>query len=177
MSDEQGDEPILYQIMRDAHVPHVARMSRDWIERGLGWSWRASRIWRNIQRPDTSAIVALDKTQVVGFLIVRHQADVAHVLLCAVDPSMRRRGVGRGLFAWFEPVWQMMQVRQVVLELRQTNSAALHFYESMGFEAYARVRGYYQRREDAIKMRRRRDVEAVRAGFDVFGWLSDRDTH
>lgn len=176
MNGELDDEQINYQPMLLVHVSQVARMSRDLIEQGLGWSWRSSRIWRNIQRPDTRAIIAIYKQRVVGFLIVRHQSDVAHVLLCAVDPSMRRRGVGRRLFAWFEPIWRMMQTRQVVLELRQTNVAALQFYESMGFESYARVRGYYQGREDAIKMRIRLDVEPALAGFDVFDWLSDRDT-
>lgn len=172
---------IEFEPMQLRDIPVVAGMSRSLVERGLGWSWRAPRVARNVSRSDTQGVVARDhQGECVGFMLVRHHDNHhAHVLLCAVSPAVRRQGVGRGLFAWFEPIWSMMEIRSVTLELRHTNEVALAFYESMGFVTRAIRPGYYQGREDAVQMAWARSSSndssnALNDRFDVFEWMKQK---
>ncbi|MGC8759450.1 MAG: GNAT family N-acetyltransferase [Bryobacteraceae bacterium] len=70
----------------------------------------------------------------------------AELLNLAVHPEARRRGLGRALLA-------LLAGRKVWLEVRESNQAAIRFYESQGFRVYGRRRQYYRRPvEDAVLM-------------------------
>lgn len=137
---------------RDAGV--IARMSRDQVERGLGWSWRSRRVARAIQDPETCVIVAIDSARraLAGFAIMKFSADAAHLHLLAVAPAHRRQGVGRALLGWLEASARTAGVTSLHLEVRASNVGARAFYASLGFHEAATVRGYYRGREHAVKM-------------------------
>jgi ribosomal-protein-alanine N-acetyltransferase len=72
----------------------------------------------------------------------------AELLNLAVRPEARRRGLGRALLA-------LLAGRKVWLEVRESNQAAIRFYESQGFRVYGRRRQYYRQPvEDAVLMMR-----------------------
>jgi [ribosomal protein S18]-alanine N-acetyltransferase len=78
----------------------IARMSRDLIEAGLGWSYDVPRIVRLIADADTVALVACDQAGPVGFAIMQFGEERAHLVLLAVMPRQQRRGVARRLVSW-----------------------------------------------------------------------------
>jgi ribosomal protein S18 acetylase RimI-like enzyme len=82
---------------------HVAAMSRDLIELGLGWSWTPSRVARHIRSSDSVVLVAKDKKRIAAFAIMRFGQEEAHLDLLAVRPKYRRSSMGRRLIAWLEP--------------------------------------------------------------------------
>ncbi len=59
------------------------------------------------------------------------------------------------LFRWLEKIARLAGIARVRLELRADNEEARAFYESLGFRATERRRGYYDGRQDAIRMTRR----------------------
>jgi [ribosomal protein S18]-alanine N-acetyltransferase len=64
----------------------------------------------------------------------------------------RRQGVGRALSDW---LLHALAVKEVRLEVRESNAAARSMYAAMGFEEVGLRRGYYsQPVEDAILMLR-----------------------
>ena len=81
--------------------------------------------------------------------------DECHILNVAVHPDHRRKGIGRQL------VEHMMAVRDgirdVYLEVRPTNRAAVQLYKRMGFDVIGLRKGYYQDGEDAVIMHLRCD--------------------
>jgi len=73
----------------------------------------------------------------------------------AVAPAKRRSGLGRGLVAEIISVMAARGVRQVYLEVRESNAAARALYAAQGFREVGRRKQYYRRPvEDAIVLRR-----------------------
>jgi ribosomal-protein-alanine N-acetyltransferase len=134
----------------DAHV--LATMSRDWVEAGLGWSYRGDRITRLIDSPNHTAVVARDGSRIAGFAIMEFGDERAHLVLLAVRPSHRRRGIARTMAQWLIDSVITAGLSSVHVELREANSPANALYRQLGFEESLRVEGYYQGRETAVRM-------------------------
>lgn len=98
--------------------------------------------------------LVLDVANVVsGYAIMSIAAGEAHILNLCVDPAVRRLGYGRRLLNALLCKAEESEVRQVLLEVRPTNRAALNLYTSQGFEQVGIRPDYYQAvdgREDAI---------------------------
>ena len=58
-------------------------------------------------------------TTAIGFLVAWHVADELHVLSVAVEPTVRRRGVGRALMNAALDYGRSNAVRLVLLEVRR----------------------------------------------------------
>src|SRR4029078_10273928 len=67
----------------------IALISRHEVEYGLHWAWTAPRVRRAIEDRDTNAVVAREAGKVVGFALMKYEAERAHLLLLAVLPSRR----------------------------------------------------------------------------------------
>lgn len=140
------------QLATPAEVLAIARMSRDLIERGLGWSWTPRRVLYSVVDPQTNVLVALEASRLVGFGIMKYLEDEAHLLLLAVYPAAARRGVGSALLAWLEKAATTAGLGQVYLEARGSNAAARAFYRRAGYAEIQHLPGYYQGREPAVRM-------------------------
>ncbi len=142
---------------RLCEAARIAEMSRRWIEHGLSWRYRPDSIARQIRDPDTEVVVARAAASVVGFAVMEFhfEAKRAHLLLLAVEPGYRRRGVGEALFRWLEKLARLAGIAWIRLELRADNELARSFYERLGFHETELRRGYYDGRLDAISMSRR----------------------
>jgi ribosomal-protein-alanine N-acetyltransferase len=79
----------------------------------------------------------------VGFSLVRSVGDESELLLIAVSPDHRRRGVGRGLLHHFLEIARANGVSRAHLEVRDGNPA-IHMYRRAGFEPIGRRRNYYR---------------------------------
>jgi len=141
---------ISFASRRDAAA--LARMSRDLIETGLGWGYRADRVAQMIDDPDCVALVARDGPLPIGFAVMKFGDERAHLVLLAVEPRHQRTGVGRKLLAWLIESAVVAGITSVHVELRAHNRVGLAFYRAMGFSETLRVPGYYQGRETAIRM-------------------------
>jgi len=145
-------QPLAIQLARVPDACELAMMSRDLIEHGLGWSWTAPRIVRNIQSPDTLVITARVRAELAGFAIMYFAADHAHLNLLAVRPQSQRKGIGRRLIEWLEKSASTAGITDVYLEVRTQNMAARNFYRALGYVEFEEIRGYYNRVETAVRM-------------------------
>ncbi len=143
------------QLATAADAVRIARLSRDRIESGLGWSWTAARVQRSIADPATNVVVAVWAGELAGFGIMEYHDDEAHLLLLAVAAGAARRGVGRALVEWLETSARTAGIGQVLLEARAANAGAQTFYRRLGYRQLQRLPGYYQGREAAVRMAKR----------------------
>lgn len=93
--------------------------------------------------------------RVLGFAVVNYLFDEAHLLNICVHPQLRGQGAGRQLLqhALAESVKDGMVC--MILEVRDSNRAAIELYAGEGFREIGRRRGYYPDgpgREDARVM-------------------------
>ncbi|WP_295080774.1 GNAT family N-acetyltransferase [Tabrizicola sp.] len=78
-----------------------------------------------------------------GLLLGRAVAGEAELLTIAVAPEARRRGLGRKLVSRFVYEAKLRGAERAFLEVAADNAAAIGLYESAGFSAAGRRRGYY----------------------------------
>ncbi|MBI2993740.1 MAG: GNAT family N-acetyltransferase [Gammaproteobacteria bacterium] len=149
---------IRIELARFRDAGAIADLSRDLIETGLGWSWRADRVLRQLRNRDAVVLKAVDESRddpvIAGFAIMRFGWDETHLDLLAVQPRYRRRGIGTALLRWLEESALTAGVSIVRLEVRESNGPAIRFYERMGYQSVRLARGYYQGRESAMQMAR-----------------------
>ena len=130
----------------------IAKMSRDLIESGLGWSWTPSRVSREIKATNSNVILSLEGNQVIGFAVMKYLDDEATLNLFGVHPKHRRKGVGTRMLKWLEQTALISGNGIVYLETRLTNTEGRKFYTSMGYKVIQRIPGYYKGRETALRM-------------------------
>ena len=135
---------------RDAQA--IAEMSRDHIESGLGWRYDAARLLRAMRSRETAVLVACERTTLAGFAMMEFGDERAHLVLLAVQPSHRRRGVGRRLVDWLLESAHTAGMASIHLELRASNEAARRFYRALGFSETVLMPRYYNGREAAMRM-------------------------
>lgn len=93
-----------------------------------------------------------------GAAILRVTGDEAELLAIAVDPKVRRRGLGGTLLAAAETAARGAGAHRIILEVAEGNAAAAALYAAAGYARIGRRRAYYRRadgrREDALLMAR-----------------------
>ena len=79
--------------------------------------------------------------------------DEAHILNVSVDPRFQRQGFGGQMLNHLIDDARAQGSRQIFLEVRESNTAAIHMYLNHGFNEVGRRRNYYPTatgREDAF---------------------------
>lgn len=119
--------------------------------------WTAEQFWSELAGVPSRRhyVVAEHDEAVVGYAGVALGDDTADVMTIAVAGHARRSGIGRALLLDLVGVAARRRIREVLLEVRADNDAALALYESLGFTRLSRRRGYYGPGQDGVIMRRR----------------------
>lgn len=130
----------------------IAELSRDYIEYDLDWDYTPERIARIIQHQDKNAVVAREENLIQGFGIMTYRDTRANLDLLAVRLRYRYQGIGRQIVAWLEKVAMTAGIYRIQVQVRETNTGAIRFYEKLGYRYVTEQRGYYQGRENAIIM-------------------------
>jgi ribosomal-protein-alanine N-acetyltransferase len=142
------------ELARVADAPRVAVLSRDLVETGLGWSWRAPRVLRVIRSPDNVVLVARAGARLAGAGIMFYGTDEARLNLLAVARPWQRSGLGTRLVRWLESSALTAGISVVYLEVRAGNAGAQAFYRGLGYCRVQRLPGYYRGHESAVVMAR-----------------------
>jgi ribosomal-protein-alanine N-acetyltransferase len=97
--------------------------------------------------------VVIERDRLVcGYGILSVAAGEAHILNLCVDPNFRKHGFGERILNEILVRASRAEVREILLEVRPSNEAALALYRKKGFHHIAERPAYYQAkggREDA----------------------------
>lgn len=99
--------------------------------------------------------VVREQSRIIGYALVQHVLDEAHLLNICVHPQQQGRGLGRQLLNAVIDAVSLRGSNLMVLEVRRSNRRAQELYLSAGFNEMSIRRGYYpaaQGREDAVLM-------------------------
>ncbi len=109
-----------------------------------------------VNAPPVLFLVAVDMNAVVGYAIVLLTGVESELANLAVARLMQHQGLGRRLLGEAVATARGRGCREMFLEVRASNAAAISLYSSAGFEAVGRRVRYYARPiEDAIVMKYR----------------------
>ncbi len=113
-------------------------------DRRFGEGWTRSQCAGILPMPGVAMVLARDgEEKPLGFALQRTVADEAELLLIAVDPAARRKGIGQLLLDRFLAAAHHDGASRAHLEVRDGNPA-LAMYRRAGFSAAGRRRKYYR---------------------------------
>ncbi|MCX6417645.1 MAG: ribosomal protein S18-alanine N-acetyltransferase [Actinobacteria bacterium] len=99
--------------------------------------------------------VAVLDSQIVGYASFRYVGKQGDVNTVAVAKDQQGKGIGTSLMDWLESQAALRNVREIFLEVRSDNDAAMKLYASRGYERIDIRRNYYGNTIDANIMRKR----------------------
>ncbi|HSS68195.1 MAG TPA: ribosomal protein S18-alanine N-acetyltransferase [Nocardioidaceae bacterium] len=103
-------------------------------------------------------VVAVDDTSgdgaVVGHAVLLAAGDTGDLTRVAVDRARRRLGIGSRLIDSLVAESRVIGLDAILLEVADTNTAAIALYERHAFEPIDRRRAYYPDGSDALVMRK-----------------------
>jgi [ribosomal protein S18]-alanine N-acetyltransferase len=100
--------------------------------------------------------LALDhQSRLIGYGVLSAAVGEAHILNVAIDPQLRRCGLGKKLVMRLIDQARWHRAERIFLEVRRSNEIARKLYSKLGFNEIGERIGYYpgrKSREDAIVM-------------------------
>jgi ribosomal-protein-alanine N-acetyltransferase len=115
----------------------------------FGEAWTRNQCLGVMAMPGVRVTLAHVDDEPAGFAMVRSVADEAELLLLAVDPRHRRRGIGTALLRGVIAEAQATGIADLHLEVRSSNEAVA-LYRAQGFEKVGERRGYYRGRSGDV---------------------------
>jgi ribosomal-protein-alanine acetyltransferase len=112
-------------------------------------NWSKESYLKFAREAGSLALVLEADGQIGGFLLGRLAADQAELLNLAVVASQRRHGAGTALLAKAIQEWRPRGAKTVYLEVRESNTGAIAFYEKHGFAKMGLRKGYYRDPDEA----------------------------
>lgn len=101
--------------------------------------------------PTVARAKGTDGAEVAGYCVKWVVFDHMHIQNIAVHPEHQKRGLGRYLLEEALVRGRRLGAKSVQLEVRESNVAAQHLYDSMGFRKVGKKKRYYSHpREDAL---------------------------
>lgn len=142
---------------RIADVSAVMRVMEAAFDPAYGEAWSTAQLLTLFALPSARVCLAWDGEVACGFSAARIAGPESELLLLAVDPASRGRGIGRMLIEDWQAWAKDEGADEYFLEMRADNDA-IHLYEHAGFSECGRRPDYYRGADgmirDAITMRR-----------------------
>ena len=107
--------------------------------------WSKKSFESSISSKDTIYIVATIDEKIVGYLgiyILGDQSDISNV---GVHKDYRRMHIAEAMLSYIFDRAKSNNVKEITLEVRESNVAAISLYEKMGFKEIGIRKKYYQK--------------------------------
>jgi len=115
--------------------------------------WSEEQIAAELFHPAAHVFVAVVQEQLAGFIVFRKHPPESEILRIAIRPAWQRQGIAGKILQTGLQFLVGQGVYVCFLEVRRSNSAALSFYERVGFTEVGRRPDYYRQPvEEAIVM-------------------------
>jgi len=140
--------PVEIRRLAYPDLPQVIAIER----RVFPTPWSLAMFVLELSKQTGVCLAAVQEQRLVAYLICSRYDTVWHVMNVAVDVDRQRMGLASALLA---ALYEEVDDRQArfTLEVRRSNSVAIHLYEREGFRAAGLRRRYYQDNgEDALVM-------------------------
>lgn len=110
-------------------------------------------IFADCIRADYDCWVATQDNSIIAYAVLSVAAGESHILNLAVDNSHQKMGIGKQLLLHLIRRAHLLNAEIIMLEVRCSNTAAIHLYESSGFNEIGSRKAYYPApggKEDAL---------------------------
>lgn len=126
--------------MKSSDVESVARLEQQIFTD----AWSEKSILDTMNQSQAFILVSEEDNVINGYCIVYFVLDEAEIARIAVEPSMRKQGVGQELLRATCRVGMQKGIARILLDVRESNDSARRFYRAFGFEEDGIRKNFYQ---------------------------------
>lgn len=152
--------------MREASLDAIMEIMVEAFDPQWGEAWNRQQVASALLLANTHATLLAadgsppaDPFDAVAFAIVRAAPGEEEILLIAVAPQVRRRGLGARMIATLASDARARGAERLFLEMRENNPAR-SMYEAQGFTPIGRRKNYYSLSDGAR-------MDAITFGLDL----------
>jgi len=140
-------------FLKAQDLPAIASIAQACFSHG---AWSAKQYLQQIES-DRSIALGLYAPDLIGYVIFSQVLDEAELLQIAVDPAHQGRGYAQQLIDQGIHLLREAGINRLMLEVRESNLAAIALYEQSGFVTEGLRKNYYppvlgDQRENAVLM-------------------------
>ncbi len=139
--------------MNHKDIEFVAQLEKECFSR----PWSEQSLKKETDNPNSLFLVYEENQKIIGYIglyLIVEEADITNI---AISESYRGKGYGRKLLAEAMNQVFLKDYHAVTLEVRRSNLAAIHLYQSMGFQVEGIRKNFYDfPTEDAYIMWKRK---------------------
>ena len=142
------------EIIAEQYASDLARLHSEAFETG----WSEDEFQAHIRNPFDDVVGIIEDGHILGFVVVRTQADQSEILTIVVDPQHRGDGKAKSLLNAAETAVRARGADIMFLEVAADNVAAQALYHGAGYRRCGTRKGYYRRqmgRVDALLFQKR----------------------
>ena len=132
---------LVIEEMTPEDIPEVAELERQ----VFSAPWSEAGFLSSLRSPDTLYLVVRQEGRLVGYCGFLRSFDEADVMNVAVAPEFRNAGIGQRMLRELMSRGRARGVLRYTLEVRQSNAAAIHLYEKLGFAAVGVRKDFYEK--------------------------------
>lgn len=139
-------EMLPVRNLNAADVSHVHAIAQESPEAA---HWSEFEYTLLLEDPASIALGLEMEGELAGFLIGKQVTDQAEVFNLVVKPAYRRKHVGSAILSATLREFDSRGATNVYLEVRESNTAAIAFYQKHGFRTTGRRERYYRDPDEA----------------------------
>jgi ribosomal-protein-alanine acetyltransferase len=96
---------------------------------------------------NTIGLAARVNGEIAGFAIARvdieRNAAFGHILTVDITSAYRRKGIAQKILHEIEAIFKERGIKEIKLEVREDNVAALNLYQKLGYKKVGKLKHYY----------------------------------
>lgn len=129
------------RLMTDEDIASVERLEK------LCFSspWSRDEIKATFLREDSIYCIAEKEGVVIAYAAFFFVLEEANIINIAVDPEYRRQGVANKLMEFVMIQIAKQSLEKVILEVRESNVAAIELYKAFGFKSEGVRKNFYEK--------------------------------
>lgn len=128
------------ELMREEDLDQVSFLEKETFAN----PWGREEIWKACCQSQNIYLTARENSVVTGYCGIWCSMEQADLCQIAVAPEWRRQGVASALLKRAVEECRCRQVKQLLLEVRMSNAAAVCLYEKEHFDTIYIRKGYYK---------------------------------
>lgn len=117
--------------------------------------WTEGHFYQELRKPYSRVLVLTDDetdSVVLGYIVYWMQVEGVSLHNLAVDPKWRGLGLARRMLQIMINETVRDEIPKILLEVRETNRAAIKLYQSVGFKATHTRQKFYKNGDAAVVM-------------------------
>ena len=138
-------------LARECDLENIYEVERE----SYGDPWSRNSILSEILNKNSYFVVLKQKSTLLGYACMKVNLDSAEIFKVTTKPSFRNMGIAGLLLENLVDFAKKKEVKNILLEVRESNLLAIELYKNFGFEKiFVRKNFYSSPLEDALTMQK-----------------------